>query len=99
MESRGVTTPGPTPADVVSYVGCSTFTGAGEISPALAGVPPPEPERREAKMRPSTEIYMSVETRETFQALKAKTGRSGASLVAEGLSLLVAVMKEKEEKQ
>ena len=50
-------------------------------------------------MRPSTEVYMSVETREMFQALKAKTGRSGASLVAEGLSLLVAVMKEKEEKQ
>ena len=50
-------------------------------------------------MRPGTEIYMSAETREMFRELKAATGRSGASLVAEGLSLLAAVMEQKEKKQ
>jgi len=50
-------------------------------------------------MKPSREIYMNKETLKTFEALKDATGRSGASLVAEGLALLEAVMQQKEAKQ
>jgi hypothetical protein len=40
------------------------------------------------------EIYMSKETRLIFEKLKETTGRSGASLVAEGLTLLLAITEK-----